>query len=113
VWVKIARLLQLRNSYLEHQIWELQDSNDSLIEDVQWHVEALDKLEEQLREAHAEHAAALAEVLDLRNREVDVMSGYVTSPPVADGEESTYTGMTSSGLSTPAVARGTGLFYDT
>ena len=115
VWVKLASLLQMRNGYLEHQIRELQNSNDSLTEDVQWHVEALGELEGQLREAQAERAAALAEVLDVRNGEVAVMNGYVPSSPVVDDEESTYTDMASSGPSTPSVACSTDvaseLFY--
>ncbi|KAF9700061.1 hypothetical protein EKO04_001801 [Ascochyta lentis] len=49
-WMKIASLLQLRNSYLEYQVRKLREENGSLEGDVAWHVEALGRVEGELSE---------------------------------------------------------------
>ncbi|KAF3053841.1 hypothetical protein E8E11_010820 [Didymella keratinophila] len=64
-WMKLANILQLRNSTLEHEVQDLQDTSASLLEDVKWHVDAMVKLEDALEEAQIERAAAFKEVLDL------------------------------------------------
>lgn len=64
-WMRLANILQLRNSTLEHEVQDLQDTNVSLLEDVEWHIDAIAKLEDALREAHIERAVAFQEVLDL------------------------------------------------
>jgi hypothetical protein len=57
-WMRLANILQLRNSTLEHEVQDLQDTNVSLLEDVEWHIDAIAKLEDTLREAQIERAVA-------------------------------------------------------
>ena len=89
----------MRNSYLEHQVKKLKDENNSFGEDVTWHLEQLGDLEQDLNEAQAERAAALAEVLDLKAQTASLVQSQIPVSAVLDGDESAYTGMTSSGSS--------------
>ncbi|KAF1355906.1 hypothetical protein EJ07DRAFT_158224 [Lizonia empirigonia] len=95
-WMKLASLLQMRNSYLEHQVRELHETNESLTGDVEWLVDALDKVEDRLREAQYGHAAALAEVLDLKVRVACSTKGQESDDGVSNDGDIAYTDMTSS-----------------
>jgi hypothetical protein len=101
-WMKLANLLQFRNSILEHRVEELQETNASLIEDVEWHVDAISKLEDALREAQMERTAAFKEVLDLDAQLscVQKRAGSVkVSTAASSDDESTDTDMADSGPS--------------
>ena len=93
----------MRNSYLEHQVKKLKDENNSLGEDVTWHLEQLGVLEQDLNEAQAERAAALAEVLDVKAQTALLVQSQVPASAVLDGDESTYTDMTSLGSNIHAI----------
>lgn len=95
-WMKLASLLQMRNSYLEYQVRELQEMNESQAEDVNWLVDALDKVEDRLREAQYGRAAALAEVLDLKARVACSTKGQESSDGVSNDRDLAYTDKTSS-----------------
>lgn len=98
-WMELASVLQTRNRALEYQVNELQDTNASLIEDVQWHIEAVSKLEDALKEAQIERAAAFKEVLDLDarlTRAQDIAGSAITSPSASVDNESTESDMADS-----------------
>ncbi|KAJ4372704.1 hypothetical protein N0V86_008068 [Didymella sp. IMI 355093] len=100
--MKLANLLQFRNSILEHQVEELQETNASLIEDVEWDMDAISKLEDALREAQIERTAAFKEVLDPDAQQscVQNRTGSVElSTAASSDDKSTDTDMIESGSS--------------
>lgn len=111
-WMKLASLLQMRNSYLEHQMREMQEMNESLTEDVHWHLNALNALEEQLREAQIERAIALAEVLDLKIQSACSTKRHESLDAVSNDGDSMYTDMASSGSDTPSTRLNSGRVND-
>lgn len=104
-WMELASLLRMRNRYLEHQVKELKEENDSLGEDVTWHLEQLRNFEQDLKEAQADRAIALAGILDLKV-EIDYLAKYrVSSCNEMIDERSIYTDMTSSAQLRPLALR--------
>src|SRR5690242_3842292 len=97
--MELASVLQTRNMALEHQVNELHDTNASLIEDVQWHLEAVSKLEDVLKEAQIEKAATFKEVLDLDARLTRAQDGAgsaITPPSASIDSEATESDMADS-----------------
>ncbi|KAH6642028.1 hypothetical protein C7974DRAFT_446357 [Boeremia exigua] len=98
-WMQLAGLLQMRNSYLEHQVREVRDTNDSLAEDVAWLVDVQARLEEELREVQSDRIAAWTEARNLQAQLPSSQKHDAAMESGASDGESTYTDMTMSGSS--------------
>jgi hypothetical protein len=65
-WVSVAKILQLRNRYLERQLEELNEIHGSVVEDVRWNMEMVTTLEDKLQTVEEEKADAFEELGFLR-----------------------------------------------
>ncbi|KAG9191279.1 hypothetical protein G6011_09367 [Alternaria panax] len=65
-WTIVATAAQTRNSFLEREIEVFREMNDSLTQDLQWHMDIQVELEERLEAAEADKRAMAEEHQDLR-----------------------------------------------
>jgi hypothetical protein len=65
-WMTVATAAETRNSSLERELETFREMNDSLIQDLQWHMNVQVDLEEQLEAAEADKRAMADEYQNLR-----------------------------------------------
>ncbi|CAN9247715.1 unnamed protein product [Alternaria alternata] len=65
-WMTVATAAETRNSSLERELETFREMNDSLIQDLQWHMDVQVDLEERLEAAEADKRAMVDEYQNLR-----------------------------------------------